>query len=231
MLGKIAGTDISVNMRLTPDGKLSISTEKKNEEHALADNYASGIERPLIFTIEDDPPTRDMSRFLCKMALEAMAELFCKENKLDQYIIDEKYFDNIRNFARYGANFNHWPYSQRRIFPYGTLMRHPDTNEWVEAGFGCGTFMNKRSETLFAFCFYGVEFVINVGGPSIRGYEEWLQAHNGISPMIERLGCSLISEGEGRDRKHYLHDSFSPDHGLEFDRKHGYGPHRCKVDA
>ena len=77
--------------------------------------------------------------------------------------------NNIREYARYGTNYKHWPYSQRRIFPEKTLMRHPETDEWVQAGFGSCWFMNRRRETLSAFLFYGTEFVINVGGPSIQG--------------------------------------------------------------
>jgi len=101
-------------------------------------------------------------------------------------------------------------------------MRHPDTNDWVHAGFSCGLFTNKRHETLFAFCLYGVEFVINVGGPSIMGYQEWLQDHNDISPVVERLGCLLVTEGEGRSQTHYLHGSFDALKGIEFDRLNGY---------
>jgi hypothetical protein len=137
-------------------------------------------------------------------------------------IVDEPFFDNIRTFARYGINFKEWPYSQRRVFPHDTMMRHPDTNDWGYAGFGCGLFTNKRHETLFAFCLYGVEFVINVGGPSIMSYQEWLQDHNDISPVVERLGCRLVTEGEGRSQTHYLHGSFDALKGIEFDRLHGY---------
>lgn len=83
-------------------------------------------------------------------------------------------------------------------------------------------FMSKYRETLFFFGFYGEEFVINVGGPSIRGYQEWLQDHKNISPMVERVGCYLTSEGDGPSQVHYLHGSFDRRKGLEFDRRHGY---------
>lgn len=57
------------------------------------------------------------------------------------------------------------------------------------------------------------------GGPSITGYDEWLQDHKGISPVVERLGCKLDNENDG---KHYLHGSFDVNAGLEFDKAHGY---------
>jgi len=221
MVGCIAGTDIAVNMRRAPDGKLQLATEKHGDLPELLNVVQNGFEEPLVFTIEDDLPKREMSRFLCKMAFESVAELFCKDLRRVECLGDEPFFDNVRKFARYGDNVKEWPFSQRRIFPHNTLMRHPDTKEWVQAGFGCSLFMNRRRETLFAFVFYGVEFVINVGGPSIAGYDEWLREHDGISPMVERLGCRLVAEENGTC---YLHGDFDATHGLEFDEKHGYVP-------
>lgn len=136
-----------------------------------------------------DPPKREMSRLLCKMALETIAETLAYGEDDTDKMVDETYYDNIRTYARYGSNLSEWPYSQRRIYPDTTLMRHPDTKEWVPVGLGCTWFMTKCLETFFAFCFYGTEFVLNVGGPALRGYEEWLEDHGHISPMVERLGC------------------------------------------
>jgi len=222
--GHIVGTDISVGLRLNKDGTLRIEPERERDTEYIKTEIDRGSLSPILFTVEMDPPKREMSRFLCKMALETLAETLSAQNKITETIVECDFFDRIRNYARYGTNYPEWPYSQRRIFPAETFMRHPDTNEWVQAGFGCGWFMNKRRETLFAFGFYGTEFVINVGGPSIRGYEEWLEDHGNISPMVERLGCYLVTEGEGPMRSYYLHGTSDPSKGIEFDKLHGYCP-------
>lgn len=226
MLGTIAGTDVAVNFRLGQEGKIELHTERKSEASVLARVMAEGFEQPLIFTIEDDLPQKEMSRFLCKLALETVAELYGAHATNPECDIHSPFFDNIRNFARHGTNFKEWPYSHRRVYPHETLMRHPDTNEWVHNGFGGTLFMNKHQETLYVFILYGVEFVINVGGPSIKGYEEWLIEHGGISPMVERMGCHLTSEGEGESKAHYLHGSCDIRKGLEFDASHGYSSFR-----
>jgi hypothetical protein len=222
--GHIAGTEIAVGLRLSKDGKLQIEPERARDKDRVQAVIDQGLNTPLLFKFEMDPPKREMSRFLCKMALETVAETFSVIAGGTEIIVDEEFYDSIRNYARYGTNHSDWPYSQRRIFPEETFMRHPETNEWVQAGFGCLWFVNKRRETLFAFCFYGVEFVINVGGPSIRGYEEWLAEHGNISPLIERCGCYLTTEGEGRSQFYCLHGTFSMHKGVEFDRSHGYCP-------
>jgi hypothetical protein len=221
LYGHIGGTNIQIGLRLS-NGKIKVETEKASDACHLESVLDSNLSSPLLFTMQMNPPEREMSRFLCKMALETVAENFCLAPDGMDMIIDSPFFDNIRMYSRYGTNYLNWPYSQRRIFPEKALMRHPKTNKWVHAGFGCGWFMNKRKETLFVFCFYGVEFVINVGGPSIRGYEEWLADHNNISPMVERLGCYLVSKKKGSSISYYLHGEFNPAKGLEFDKAHGY---------
>ena len=222
--GHIGGTDVAVSFRRGHDGKLEIEPERlRDQEHVTAE-WKDGLPNGFLFLIDMEPPKREMSRFLCKMALETVAETFMHGEGGTERIVDESYFDNIRTYARYGNNFSEWPYSQRRIYPDTTLMRRPNTKKWVPVGFGCTLFMTKRLETLFAFCFYGTEFVLNVGGPSIRGYAEWLEDHGHISPMVERLGCCLVTEGEGQSQRHYLHGDFTVRNGLAFDKLHGYCP-------
>ena len=226
VLGHIAGTDIEINLSLRSDGQLRVEPERERDRKQLEKVIGPGpdgnLASPLLFKFEMDPPKREMSRFLCKIALETVAETFSSEQGGTEELVDAQFFDNVRVYARYGTNYPEWPYSQRRIFPERTLMRHPETNEWVQAGFGCCWFMNRRKETLCGFCFYGIEFVINVGGPSIRGYEEWLLDHDNISPMVQRMGVRLLTEGEGSSRSYYLHGAFKPENGLDFDRAHGY---------
>ncbi len=222
LLGHIGGTDIAVGFRRDRNGKPKLETERLRDTEHLSTELRAGLPNGFLFLIEMDPPKREMSRFLCKMALESVAETFASVEGGTEEVVDEVFFDNIRTYARYGNNYSEWPYFQRRIYPETTLMRHPETNEWIPIGFGFCWFMNKRRETLFVFCFYGIEFVINVGGPSIRGYEEWMEDHGNISPMVERLGCRLVTEGEGQLQKHYLHGDFDSRNGLAFDKLHGY---------
>ena len=222
--GHIGGTDVAVGFRRGRDGNFEIEPERLLEAEHVTAELKAGLPNGFLFLIEMDPPKREMSRFLCRMALETFAEIFVQDEGSLEIIVDGNFFDNIRTYARYGNNFSEWAYSQRRIYPENTFMRHPETNEWVPVGFGCSFFRTKRLETLFAFCFYGIEFVINAGGPSIRGYEEWLKDHGHISPMVERLGCRFVTEGEGRTQQHSLHGDFIIQNGIAFDKLHGYCP-------
>lgn len=225
LLGHIAGTDVQVNLRVTSGGKVQLATERGSEASILDAVVEGGFETPLIFFVDNEEvPQREMARFLGKMAIETCAELFSRSEEAYDMFLDEPFYDAMRQFARYGTGPEIWPFSQRRIYPVETMMRHPDTNEWVQAGFGCSLFMTRKRETLFFFVLYGMEFVINVGGPSTKGYEEWLEEHKGISPQVERMGCRLVVTEEGGKLRHYLEGEFNVGRGLEFDRAHGFDP-------
>lgn len=222
VIGWIAGADVEIGLSVGPDGQLRIDPEKARHRDTLSQVLGPGpsgnLQTPLLFKLEMDLPKREMSRFLAKMGLESVAEDFLKSPSKQDELIDEPFFDDIRNFARYGTNYPDWPYSQRRIHPEETLMRHPETNDWVQAGFGCCWFMTSRKETLFVFCFYGIEFVINLGGPSVAGYEEWLRENNGISPIVEGIGLTLRTGLENGRTVHYLEGEQKRKTGAAFDR-------------
>jgi hypothetical protein len=153
--------------------------------------------------LEVDPPQREMSRLLAKIALERCFNDFLKANQISTDMIFDPYFDNIRRWARNGDNFPTWPFHQRTIYPQETLMRHPETNEWVKAGIGQGLFHTPSPETYYSISLYGIEFVINVGGPNIEGLERWLLQNNQTSPYLMFSGLRLVvdvDEGEVRHR-------------------------------
>lgn len=209
LLGTHIGTDIPIGLRKAKEGDeftfgpYSIVPERNSDRDKLYRDIRSNPNSSAFgFIIGESPPARLMSRFLAKMAVEAHWIRFHPENT--EKFIDEPHYDRIRNWARRGDNYDDWPHSSREVYPAETLMRHPTTNEWVQAGYAFDLFLTKRRETFFAFCLYGREFVINVGGPSIKGYDEWLDENNHVSPLVERLGYQLRLEIKGGKTVYYL---------------------------
>ncbi len=222
LAGFIAGTDIDIALNISPEGIPRIRPERGRDserwkEYLRNEPQSAGPDL-LLFPLGIHPPQREMSRFLAKMALEALWLRFSFDHSLIERLIDDPHYDRIRIFARSGDNFNEWPYHQRRVYPEETLMQHPTTSEWVQAGFGYDVFITKRPETYFAFCLYGLEFVINLDGPSIKGYEMWLENHAGISPLIERIGLRVVTRIEDNGIKYYLLGPATDDRGRDFDR-------------
>ncbi|MEM9483336.1 MAG: hypothetical protein AAGA83_06550 [Cyanobacteria bacterium P01_F01_bin.116] len=155
-----------------------------------------------------------MSRFLAMLALEAVALRFSYRNDQDR-IIDEPSFDKIRNFARYGQGVKNWPYHRQVLYPMDTLMRHPDSGEWVQVGFGHDIILTPYPETYVSFTLYGVQFTINLGGPSIHGYEEWLKDND----PLERTGTKLVKKLIDGKEQHYLEGDFDMQNGAKYDQE------------
>lgn len=209
--GFARNTDIEVGMRLNKGtNQLEIFAVKASQaaeyEHLKRLDAMFVRQNLLVFPMEVAPPQKEMSRFLAKMAFEAVFERFCHTVGVQEAyeIIFDGHYDRIRQWARYGHNFDEWPYHYRSYFPEETLMEHPDTGEWVQFGFGYDLLLTSRPETYFVFSYYGHEFVINLGGPALKGYEQWLRENNYVSLLVEKKSAYVQTVNENGKEKHYL---------------------------
>jgi hypothetical protein len=122
-----------------------------------------------------------LSRFLAKVAVEAMARNLLKTPTILEQWISDLQVDPIRNHARRGENVD-WPVHVRRIYDPDAraVFGKPQLQQTVhEFDF----LQTERLEFYFVLALFGVEMTINVAGPIIDGYLEWLQKHNDASPL------------------------------------------------
>ncbi|EEY45354.1 HNH endonuclease [Vibrio mimicus] len=129
---------------------------------------------------------QQISRFLAKMALEALTYRVLKIENWNDDIIDHNQLDLIRNFARYPKKGEVWEYSKRRIYPEDLYVQsaigdipYQTLNEWDILVTGD----IENSEFYFVVAIFGVEYAINLGGNSIDGYKVWLAEHDEVSPL------------------------------------------------
>jgi len=131
------------------------------------------------------PHNHHFSRFLAKMALEALAFRWLKNDGWNEYIVRHEQLDEIRNFARYPKRNDVWEYSKRRIYDEDSSqktiggVKYQVLNEWdilVTGGI-------DDSEFYFVIAIFGMEYAINLGGNSIEGYNAWLEKKDNISPL------------------------------------------------
>lgn len=127
----------------------------------------------------EGPKENVMSRFLAKIALEALAQrVMALPGALDELAQDPQ-FDPIRNHARRGHPRN-WEFHQRRIYDmnryfdeagelvqtlyeYDLLLTHPERITPEGAVY---------SELYFVLCIMGIEFVIGFANTDVVGYRE-----------------------------------------------------------
>ncbi|EPE2670365.1 HNH endonuclease [Vibrio parahaemolyticus] len=127
-----------------------------------------------------------ISRFLAKMALEALAHRWLELDSWNEDIINHEQLDLIRKFARYPKRGEVWEYSKRRIYSENSYTQqevedipYQIVNEWDILVTG----NIDNSEFYFVVAIFGVEYAINLGGNSMDGYKAWLAEHDDVSPL------------------------------------------------
>lgn len=130
----------------------------------------------------DEPPSGIMDRFLCKAAVEAFAmRLIQKPDSLEEFIDDEQ-LDAIRNYARYGQSYKSWLYHQRVIYSRDHLHLRLDAQP-SQVLHEFDFLFTDEGEVYFILAIFGVEYTINMAGPSIEGYSLWLSNNDEKSPL------------------------------------------------
>ena len=133
-----------------------------------------------------------VSRFIAKIALEALADRLKNiENSLND-LIDDKNYDQIRNYVRLG-NVNNWPCNIRRIYNYD--KNWGNNNELEQKIFEYDFLLIPIEKDIdlkhldksidaylyFIIALWGMEFAINMAG--IDEYLKWLKEHDDVSPL------------------------------------------------
>lgn len=118
------------------------------------------------------PRVSVLSRFVAKVALEAMAFRIVEHPEGLQYLANEPQLDLIRNHARYGHT-KEWPIHVRGI--YDPDRHFPDeTGNIVQTLHEFDIIVTENHEWFFILVIFGLELTINFGGPEIDGYLKWL---------------------------------------------------------
>ncbi|WP_178989643.1 HNH endonuclease [Winogradskyella schleiferi] len=148
----------------------------------------NGEIKHLILPFNTDFPKNDqtVSRFLAKIGLEMMALRMLENSKIDQdFFAEELALDPIRNYVRFNQQNENWIYSSRKIYEENEKF-FLKNGESVDMVFECDFLGTKDREMYFVIAFKGVEFVINMAGSSIEGYEKWLKENDNISPLYSK---------------------------------------------
>jgi hypothetical protein len=182
-------------------------------ESKLVPLIASGQKKHMIIPVFSEPESNNyvLSRFLAKCALEYLALRFDSGGDIDRNDIvnsfKEKQFDNIRKYARFGEEVKFWPYHQRRIYSEGNWFvdekkesqPYEILHELDLLFIGCefeGDVL--YGEAYFIAVIMGIEYVINIGGPKIDGYINWLNENHQKCPIYrgseKELGSSKADD-------------------------------------
>jgi len=175
----ILGKDIIVTLNRDAESKkmlVAVPSERWDE----AANLKGGT---IIFPVSGPKPDPNlMSRFLCKVGFEAFAQriLMTSEVKRTE-LVDDIQLDSIRSWARYGTGAKEWGFIERRI--YDEDHAHLHLRESWQVVHEWDFLVTEHHEIYFIIAIFGVEYALNMGGPSVDGYQEWLNKNKQQSPL------------------------------------------------
>lgn len=121
-------------------------------------------------------------RFIAKIGLEVLAFRLKDVPGANEELVGKPELDEIRVYARRGLPQMVWPISLRQIYPETFLFADrvaPPYEVLHEFDLLC----TPSSEYYAVIAIFGWEYVINLGGPQLEGYQEWLKRNNGRSPL------------------------------------------------
>lgn len=140
----------------------------------------------LVFQVSLLPPSDNyfVSRFLAKVAIEVIAQkLNVSQEGLD-YLVQESQFDELREFARYGKKYKYWPYHFREIYEETkSFQSEENANILQDRLFEYNILVTDKYEYYLVLILKGIEYSINIGGPEITGYINWLHENDNKSPL------------------------------------------------
>lgn len=126
-----------------------------------------------------------LSRFLGKLALEALADRVKIVDGWNKDFIEHEGLDDLRNYVRFGEG-NFWLYNVRRVYGENETFKEKKNNENLEKYQMLHEydFLYIDSKYLFFICtIMGVEYAINMAESQLTQYIAWLKSNNKQSPL------------------------------------------------
>jgi HNH endonuclease len=171
-----------VDLRFDEDGQIGIGAKRERDEPAFIKALISGRVSRLIVPLNHELPTeRLMARLVAKISIEFMAARVLGLPNWEELIVDDPQLDAIRRFARIGDVPDFWPLSVRQIYDENACSQSAGVDWQILHEFDF--LVTEQHELYGVFCFFGIEIAINIGGPEIQNYKEWLDRHDGHSPL------------------------------------------------
>lgn len=130
------------------------------------------------------PDDQLVSRFLGKVAIEVLAFRLLSTPRFLEEVVFIPELDELREYVRVGNPRIRWPYHKREIYPESKLF--------YEEGYGYYDILHEfdllyteSQELYLVLAIFGIEYCLNMGGPEIDGYIDWLKCNEFKSPLYK----------------------------------------------
>ena len=172
---------VLVEIMRDKEGK-SIYPSREIDESRFIESISKQKTFDLIIPQPSLPEEQIVSRFLGKVAMETLTLIALGIPDGLSEITDKPELDELRNYVRGYSPLRDWPFHVRQIYPEDKLFNEDGYGE-CEILHSFKLLPTECQELYLVLVIFGVEYCINMGGPEIEGYLEWLKNHNFKSPL------------------------------------------------
>jgi HNH endonuclease len=134
-----------------------------------------------------------VARFVGKVGLEASAHRLLSIPGANAELAFKNELEELRNFVRWNRNRGTWPISIRRIYSEDCGFLSEDGSPY-QVLHEFDILVTPEGEYYIALAVFGVEYVMNLGGPELDGFEKWLKENNNVSPLYAVEGRDVRAE-------------------------------------
>ena len=157
-----------------------------SENPIVAKGIMEGSIKHMILAYNSEPESNDInvSKFLCKAALESLIYRVGPVQEWLDEITEHSQLDTIRNYVRYGSKPKFWEYHQRRIYQEGDEFFNENvSSETYEILHEFNFFYSDEGELFYVLVIMGIEFALSLSSEKISGYRKWLIQNSGEAPL------------------------------------------------
>lgn len=172
------------------EGGLSVGVAEGENESKWVNSILANRKGSFWIPAPNTPePSHETSRFIAKIALEALAFIGIDISGWNEEIVTKKELDELRNYVRIGNTTNIWPvhirriYTQEKEFTDSNGIEYQVLHEWDILPIPAD---NDLAEYYVVIAIFGVEYTINTGGPEIEEYLNWLKRNDNESYLYNK---------------------------------------------
>ena len=135
---------------------------------------------------EDPEQSYETARFIGMLAFEILSYRFMDVGGWNDELVDKPELDELRQYVRQGRSSFVWPINIRRIYPADHQFsdeidpEYQVLHEW-DILYIPANHSQDGGEFYVVVAIFGVEYAINLGGPELDGYMQWLKDNKGKS--------------------------------------------------
>lgn len=122
---------------------------------------------------------RLMSRFLGKVAIEALAKRVSGIEGWREEMLSQEAMEPLRRYVRIGDQCETWRFNRRRLYTSDQVFGLDGTGYEILHEYDF--LYTQDCELIFVMALFGEEFAFNMGGSETERYQEYLMDNNGTS--------------------------------------------------